>query len=373
MITYKNYPVSVNVRRLNRFDGRGLKTQIKSNLNLMNPIKNIFVNRTEQRPRMFWRVLVQMMIFAMLTLPAGIIISLYYRSANPTLDPGAVTRTRLVEFISNTPSAMFINTLMTGIAVLLSVWVAVRVMDRRKFRDYGMQIDRQWWTELIFGLTLGALLVTFVFLIEWLFGWISIDRILHTGSSGPFIVGFLIFTLNFILVGIYEELLSRGYHLTNFAQGFQWLLNPRGSIILALVLSAAIFGVAHAANPEATVMSTVNIFLVGIALLGTGYILTGRLAISVGVHITWNFFQGAIFGFPVSGTGQESPSIFSITQHGNTIITGGTFGPEGGLIGTAATLLGMLLIIWWVYRQNGGITIRQEIATGPHPDPERNK
>jgi membrane protease YdiL (CAAX protease family) len=82
--------------------------------------------------------------------------------------------------------------------------------------------------------------------------------------------------------------------------------------------------------------------LIGL-FLGLSYILTGDLAIPIGIHIAWNFFEGNVFGFPVSGVDSHL-SLIATGQTGPIAWTGGTFGPEGVLVGILAALLGMLLV-----------------------------
>ena len=162
---------------------------------------------------------------------------------------------------------------------------------------------------------------------------------------------------------MHEEFFSRGYQLKNLAEGFNglWGLGPRGAVLVATFVSAIIFGLLHAGNPNATWVSTFNIFLAGL-FLALGYVLTGELALPIGLHMGWNFFQGNVFGFPVSGTGANATTFIAIHQGGNPLVTGGAFGPEAGLIGIAAMLLGSLLIIGWVRMQYGAARLQLRLA-----------
>jgi uncharacterized protein len=85
------------------------------------------------------------------------------------------------------------------------------------------------------------------------------------------------------------------------------------------------------------------------------------LAIPIGLHIAWNFCEGNIFGFAVSGT-NAGPSLLVIQQAGPTLFTGGLFGPEAGLVGLAAILLGGCITAWWVRRTSGRLELAQRLA-----------
>jgi membrane protease YdiL (CAAX protease family) len=208
--------------------------------------------------------------------------------------------------------------------------------------------------------------MTIIFIVELAAGWISINEILYNGNSDqPLLVGLLPPLLLMLIVGVAEELFFRGYLLLNLAEGFNLrMISPRWAVIIAWLLTSALFGFAHIINPNATVISSVYITLAGI-WLGLGYILTGSLAIPIGIHITWNFFQGYVFGFPVSGGRDFTTTAIVIEQGGPQLWTGGAFGPEAGLIGLATLLLGVLVVIAWVRYRYGGITLYTAIAEPP--------
>lgn len=206
-----------------------------------------------------------------------------------------------------------------------------------------------------------------IFLIELAFGWITIEGFMKTASSGSFLSTLLASLVGFIAVGIYEEMLSRGYHLRNLAEGLNWgPLGKVGGLWAGYIISSSIFGILHATNPNASVISTVNLVLAGL-FLGLGFILTGELAIPIGLHITWNFFQGNVFGFPVSGA-TTGATLIHIKQGGSDLLTGGAFGPEAGLIGIVAILLGSLLTIWYVRQTRGKVRLWTELADYQKPE-----
>jgi uncharacterized protein len=252
---------------------------------------------------------------------------------------------------------------------LLSVWLAGRFLDRRPFADFGFHLSGGWWLDLLFGMALGALLMTTVFLVQSGLGWVTVTGSFESLVPGaPFWLAVLVPATLFVCVGFYEELVSRGYQLRNAAEGLNSSsLGPRGAVLLAWALSSAIFGYLHAANPNATILSTANVALAGL-MLGCGYVLTGELAIPIGLHVTWNFFQGTVFGFPVSGLRIGGATFLSIEQGGPDLWTGGPFGPEGGLLAPAAMALGILLTALWVRLRRGRVAIHAPIAKGPKPE-----
>ena len=166
-------------------------------------------------------------------------------------------------------------------------------------------------------------------------------------------------------MGIAEELVFRGYQLKNIAEGLNFSsLGPKRAILLAWILSSTVFGLFHLANPNATLISTINVAVTGL-LLGVGYLLTGRLAISIGLHISWNFFEGNVFGFPVSGREPIGAQFISIEQDGPLLWTGGAFGPEAGLVDILVSVIGALLILVWVRARSGRVALQTSLAEPP--------
>ena len=268
--------------------------------------------------------------------------------------------------LSGSPLLPLISSVAGLMGAVLSVWLAGRFLDRRRFADFGFHLSGGWWLDLFFGMALGALLMTGVFLIQLSLGWVVVTGTLESRLPGtPFWLAILVPVAVFLCVGFYEELISRGYQLRNAAEGLNFLnIGPRGAVLLAWVLSSAFFGYLHAANPSATLLSTINVAVAGL-MLGCGYLLTGELAIPIGLHITWNFFQGAVFGFPVSGLRIGGATFLSLDQGGPALWTGSSFGPEGGLLGPAAMIAGILLTVFWVRLRCGEITVHATIARGP--------
>lgn len=332
-------------------------------------ITNLFWNAEEHRLRALWRLLVFGIAWFILLLVSQLIIGATVGIV--ALGSGALTLEQLSDpdtindYIANQTWLMPVLQLAQLFVTVGVVWLAGHFLDRRKFTDFGLQLSRDWWIDFGFGLFLGALLMAAIFGVERAAGWITVTGSYVAPQASSFVLAILLALLSFVLVGFNEELFSRGYQLTNMAEGFNWKrLGPHWAIAIATLLSSAIFGMLHLGNPNATAISTFNIFLAGI-LLALGYILTGKLAIPIGLHITWNFFQGNVFGFPVSGTSANSTTFIAIEQSGPDLWTGGAFGPEAGLIGIIAMLLGVLLTVGWVYWRYGSARLHLPLAEAP--------
>ena len=329
---------------------------------------NIFWNRSERRLRALWRLLIQGIAwFVLLFVGQALVGALWGIIAVATgavtleemSDPAAVTQA-----IMSRPGLMLALQVLSFVAVMLTVWLAGRFLDKRRFADFGLHLNGAWWADFAFGLLLGAVLMALIFAVELAAGWIDVTGFFVTQNPAtPFALAILLPALIFILVGIGEEVLSRGYQLTNLAEGLRGM-GAVPAVIVATIIQAAFFGLLHATNPNASFVSTFNIFLAGI-FLAVGYVLTGRLAIPIGLHMTWNFFQGNVFGFPVSGMDFRAATFISVQQGGPEAWTGGAFGPEAGLIGIGAMVLGTLLTVLWVRLREGHAGIETAIAEPP--------
>jgi uncharacterized protein len=196
----------------------------------------------------------------------------------------------------------------------------------------------------------------------YLLGWVSVSTLLENGQPKlPFWQLLVAGLFACVLVGVEEELFARGYLIRNLAEGLHL---PRVSfkvaVLLSYLLTSLFFGFLHANNANATLVSSLDLTLFGL-FVGLGLILTGELAIPIGVHVAWNFAQGYVFGFPVSGFDGHL-SLIATQQSGPTLWTGGAFGPEGGLIGILAVLLGMLLVYGWVRWTRRRVSVQAKLA-----------
>lgn len=319
----------------------------------MKLLVNIFWNKEEQRLKAFFRFIIEFASYFLITGLLAKVVRLFIEY--PT------------EFNGATPLWVILILIFFRFARLFTVWISAKYMDKRLFTDLGVTLNKTWWTELFFGLVLGAITMSCIFAIQVSLGWVSIKEMYHVfDADGSFVISLTAYFIFILVAATVEEFFYRGYLLQNIAEGLNFKNKPNKAIVFAVLLSSILFGLTHVFNDGATFVSTANIMFAGI-FLSIGYILTGRLAISIGLHIAWNFFQGSIFGFAISGNTfmKEAVTLFSIEQRGPEAWTGGVFGPEAGIIGLIAMLFITLSVILWVYIREGQIKLYSPIAIPP--------
>ena len=144
--------------------------------------------------------------------------------------------------------------------------------------------------------------------------------------------------------GIFEELIFRG---ALFRIVEEWL----GSWI-SLAVSSLVFGLVHLFNPAGTLMGAIFISIEAGLLLAAAYMVTRRLWLSIGFHISWNYTQSAVFSGIVSGSDAD-PGLIKSTIEGPVALTGGSFGLESSLIAfMLCTTTGVVLLIMAVRKGN---------------------
>jgi hypothetical protein len=323
-------------------------------MNAMKLLTRFLWNNDEKRMRAVWRLGIHTLLVLILT--AFFTVLLMFLVVLFDVATGASIRDVLsgsgpIQWVESPWLNMVIAPLATFLGILSATFIAGRWIDRRKFTQFGISFSKDWWIDFAFGLGLGAGLMGLIFLVGWLTGSLQVTGFFEVyQQDGGFVLGFIQALVFFVFVGIYEELLSRGYHLRNLAEGFNHpRIGERTALLLAYGLSSLVFGILHLGNPSATWVSVLNICLAGL-FLGLGMVLTGSLAIPIGLHITWNFFQGNVFGFAVSGI-RTGATVIATETVANTWLVGSAFGPESGFVSIIAMLLGSVLTVFWVRRK----------------------
>jgi uncharacterized protein len=210
------------------------------------------------------------------------------------------------------PMIIFQGIILSGITLL--TFIFSRYIDRRDLVSLGFANFRVS-SDMVLGLALGLIIISTGFLILNLSGNLEIRRVYPDYS---FLAGSLILCL---FISWIEEISFRGYILNNLMDSF--------SPGTGLVISSFMFAGFHILNPGMSLIPFLNLFLAGI-LLGIVYIYTRTIWYALSLHFSWNFFQGPVFGFRVSGI--ELDGFIRQEVKGDEIITGGAFGFEGSIL-----------------------------------------
>ncbi len=285
-------------------------------------MKRVVWNEQERRPR----ALVRVVLHALMVLVAMLLAAVSAR---------ALPRGELAVV-----AAFALQT----IGVVSVTWIAVRVLDRRSIADLGILQRRGAALDLGFGVLLGGACIAGVVIAERVTGIARYRVVIDAASRAPSVLGALAV---FVCVAIVEELVFRGYMITNLAEGARPRLWRRSAVLLALALSSIAFGLAHAPNPNASAIAVGNVAVAGV-FLGAGYVVLGDLAVPLGVHLGWNLAQ-ALFGMPVSGLTflARSALVERELLDAPEWLSGGAFGPEAGVTGLVAMLVGLAQVLLW--------------------------
>lgn len=221
--------------------------------------------------------------------------------------------------------------LFSTIAMILIVMLFCKLFQKRTPGDLGFT-RKGAGKEYLIGLGVGFVLFSLAILICVLTGALKFD-----GLSGTFEAGtFLLFFLGFMIQGMSEEVLCRGYLLISIGR--------RYSMWIAVFSNALVFAVLHLANPGISILAIINLTLFGV-FASLYYIKRGNIWGIGAFHAIWNLAQGNFYGCYVSGVITKCSIFRSVMVEDGSIINGGTFGPEGGLAVTAVFLIGIFFLI----------------------------
>ncbi|MFY8074273.1 MAG: CPBP family intramembrane glutamic endopeptidase, partial [Sphingorhabdus lacus] len=236
----------------------------------------------------------------------------------------AFSNTFMEENKGNAIAAIVAATAMVSLAMCI-YFGFVRWIERREVTEFKLSAMPR---ELGIGLLIGAGLYTGCMIILYVLGIFRIDGFNPVSIMLPAIA-------LAISSGFLEELLFRG---ALFRIVEEWL----GSWV-SIIVSSAVFGLTHLANPDATMTGALFISVEAGLLLAAAYMLTRRLWMSIGFHMAWNYTQSAVFGGVVSG-GVAEPGLIKPIINGSDLLTGGKFGLEASLTAfTLCTTAGVIL------------------------------
>lgn len=216
-------------------------------------------------------------------------------------------------------------------AGFIGIYIFRRFADRKSFVSIGFSLSREPRSFLAgSGIAIAVLLSGFGILL--LMGAVGIESV--QADARHLITTFLMF----VCVSVFEEMLLRGYVLNNMMD----VMNK----YLALVLSSLLFSALHLLNPGMSVIAFINLFLAGM-LLGAAYIFTRNLWLPIGMHLFWNYVQGPVLGFSVSGTSTGGQTLLTLSKHKSDLLNGGSFGFEGSVVCSVLCVMATAAIIMY--------------------------
>ena len=223
---------------------------------------------------------------------------------------------------------MMLSTIFSLVASLVG-GAAVYAIHRLPFSQLGLSL-RGSWADLGAGMLFAVALYAVGFGLSLLLGIMEVTDV-HAHFS-DLIASFVLF----LFVALFEEVLTRGFLLGR-------MLDYGMNRFVALFFSSLAFSSLHFANPNFTWLPFINILLAGV-LLGASYLYTRNLCFPIALHWFWNWLQGPVLGYEVSGT-YLCDSVLAIQPKGSDVWSGGSFGFEGSLLCTILMCIGIAIII----------------------------
>lgn len=218
--------------------------------------------------------------------------------------------------------------LLLGSLLLALYFLSVKVIEGKLPDSLNLPLLPR---HLAAGLAVGFVFFIAIAFILYFSGCYSVGQI----AFKPYIIKAFAF---YFLVACAEELVFRGILFR--------MLDTRWNYLIAMVVSGLIFGFVHLPNPNATIWSAIAIAIEAGLLLGAAYKASGTLWFPIGIHWAWNFTEGPLLGFNVSGT-NDFGSLLNPTISGPKLLTGGDFGPEASII---TVILGLILVALFTHK-----------------------
>lgn len=239
-----------------------------------------------------------------------------------------------MEMLEGSLPSLFLERLLMLVGYLSA---AVLVLRWRKLplSLLGMSL-RGRGKDLLAGLGVAVLLYAVGFGTSLLMGIVEIASVEWVPRD---LLGTLLF---FLLVAVTEEVMLRGFVLGR-------MLSAGMNRFVALFLSSALFSAMHLFNPNFALLPFVNILLAG-CLLGASFLYTRNLCFPVVLHWFWNWLQGPVLGYEVSGM-DSGETLLTLRLTGSDLLTGGSFGFEGSLLCTVLLVVGTLAIVGYYERR----------------------
>ncbi|MFP4635506.1 MAG: type II CAAX prenyl endopeptidase Rce1 family protein [Nitriliruptoraceae bacterium] len=280
-------------------------------------------NRRERRVRAAWRIVAMLAVYLLLTIVTMAAVETWLPDHERLAAPVAIV--------------------VTG---TLAASLPARYLDRRPLSELGLGVDRVAVREFGVGLVLGLMLTGGVLIVYLAAGWASVTG-WFVAEDGGFVGSFALLLAMYAAVAYLEELLFRGYFITNLTEGLSSVRVARLGrrlparwqvgvpVVLAVVVSSLVFADFH--GDELTALEYLHFWLAGV-LLAVPYVVTGRLALPIGLHLTFNLGMTGLFN--VEG---GLPAVVRLEIDGPSPLVG-----EAGLVETGLIVVTLLVTILYL-------------------------
>ena len=251
-----------------------------------------------------------------------------YMNAIVTGDMEAGMNAAMAFAQSNT---MVITMLFANVGIILVTLLFCKLIQKRKVTTVGFQ-KTGLWKEYLCGMGVGFVIFSVAVLLCVVTGSLKLQGLSATFSIGVFVM----FLLGYMIQGMAEEVLCRGYFLVSVGR--------RYPLAVGIVANAVLFAALHLLNNGISVLAFINLVLFGI-FASVYFVKRGNIWGVGALHSIWNLVQGNVYGIRVSGMESNCTILSSEMVAGRELINGGDFGLEGGLAVTIVLVAGTLIML----------------------------
>lgn len=215
------------------------------------------------------------------------------------------------------------------------IWLWLRRYEGRPFWTLGFERAGAVW-QYARGLLVGLLSFSAVIGLLAAPGAVAAED----GAAGrqglAALAGVAVVAVGWVVQGAAEEVLCRGWILP--------VVGARYGLWIGVATNALVFAILHGLNPNVGPLAVLNLGAVGV-FLALYALREGGLWGVCGWHAAWNWAQGNLYGFEVSGAAPAGGMLLDLREAGPDALTGGAFGPEGGLAVTAVLVAGTIFLL----------------------------
>lgn len=244
----------------------------------------------------------------------------------------------LIEEEIASSNVYMLGMLIAEIVMIVIVCLFCKLLQKRKMRTMGF-CKKAAVKEYLIGMLAGFACFSLAVLFSVLTGGLRLEISLAFRVEPVRIIGiFLLFLIGFMIQGMAEEVICRGYFMISYAR--------RYPVYAAILANALIFAALHLLNSGISVLAFINLFLFGV-FASVYFIRRGNIWGIAAFHSVWNLVQGNFYGIKVSGMDLSDSILTAATIEGKELFNGGAFGLEGSLPVTVVLIAGILLLYFW--------------------------